>query len=122
MEEGALEEAAGVGVFFTSGEKQASSRGNGALYGAAWLPAPAPGVGVGRTGRTGDCCSGLSMAVLLQACPGLHAPVSTCFPALFLITMNWVLAWLEASLPPSCQLVFSYFFIFKLFLGSPTRS
>lgn len=38
MEEGALEEAAGVWVFFTSGEKWAASQGNGALYGAAWLP------------------------------------------------------------------------------------
>lgn len=38
MEEGAREKAAGVGVFFTSGEKWAASQGNGALYGAAWFP------------------------------------------------------------------------------------
>lgn len=61
-------------------------------------------MGVGHIGRTGDCCSGLSIAVLLQALPRPHAPVSTWFLALFLVTMNWVLAWLEASLSPSFSL------------------
>lgn len=43
-----------------------------------------------------------------SSCPGLmprpHAPVSTWFLALFLVATNGVVAWLEASLPPSCSL------------------
>lgn len=67
LEEGASEEAAGVGVFFTSGEKWEVSPGEWFLLSRCLAPCP---LGfwsrcVGRAlGRTGDCSSGLSIASL----------------------------------------------------------
>lgn len=84
-------------------------RGDGVLCGAAWLPVhlgSGSWVWVGHIGRMGRqlCCSGLSMASPADGLPRPHAPVSTWFLALFLVTMKWVLTWLKSSLRPSFRL------------------
>lgn len=102
-EDDALEKAGRVKVFFAFGE---NFPGEMLLFimlpsSLSWTLGPGVHVCVWgwahrKQGR--PCCSGLSIASLAA---GLTSLSATGFHPFFLVTMNRVLALLEASLPPS---------------------
>lgn len=106
-EDDALEKAGRVEVFFAFGE---NFSGEMLLFimlpsSLSWTLGPGWRVcvwGVGtQKARTNLLLRAQHCQSCCRSCPGLTSVSATGFHPFFLVTTNWVLALLEASLPPS---------------------